>query len=89
MACTAKFQVATSTHGLSQEGSVTAPATGMAKRWIFGADRGLGQLGREFAYARDPYIIKLRRGLDEGPDRGWTITSMKNDWKAIYPDPKR
>lgn len=43
---------------------------------------------REFAYDRDPHIGKLRRGLDEGPGRGWSIVSMKNDWKAVYPDPK-
>jgi phosphoserine phosphatase len=44
---------------------------------------------REFAYDRDSHIGKLQRGLDEGPRRGWTIVSMKNDWKAVYPDPKR
>ena len=44
---------------------------------------------REFAYDRDSHIGKLRRGLDEGPGRGWSIVSMKNDWKAVYPDPKR
>jgi phosphoserine phosphatase len=44
---------------------------------------------REFAYDRDSHIGKLQRGLDEGPRRGWTIISMKNDWKAVYPDPKR
>jgi len=44
---------------------------------------------REFAYDRDSHIGKLRRGLDEGPARGWSIVSMKNDWQAVYPDPKR
>ncbi|MGI9402772.1 MAG: HAD family hydrolase, partial [Rhizobiaceae bacterium] len=41
---------------------------------------------REFAYDRDSHIGRLDRGLDEGPDRGWTIVSMKNDWKVIYPE---
>jgi phosphoglycolate phosphatase-like HAD superfamily hydrolase len=41
---------------------------------------------REFAYDRESHIGKLDRGLDEGPDRGWTIVSMKADWKSIYPD---
>jgi phosphoglycolate phosphatase-like HAD superfamily hydrolase len=41
---------------------------------------------REFAYDRESHIGKLDRGLDEGPDRGWTIVSMKDDWKSIYPD---
>ena len=40
---------------------------------------------REFAYDRESHIGKLSRGLDEGPDRGWTIVSMKRDWKTIYP----
>jgi len=40
---------------------------------------------REFAYDRDSHIGKLARGLDEGPQRGWSIISMKSDWKTIYP----
>ena len=40
---------------------------------------------REFAYDRDSHIGKLARGLDEGPKRGWVITSMKDDWKEIFP----
>jgi len=40
---------------------------------------------REFAYDRASRIGRLSRGLDEGPKRGWTITSMKRDWKTIYP----
>ncbi|MEM7462698.1 MAG: HAD family hydrolase [Pseudomonadota bacterium] len=41
---------------------------------------------REYAYDRDSHIGRLDRGLDEGPKRGWTIVSMKNDWKTIYPE---
>jgi phosphoglycolate phosphatase-like HAD superfamily hydrolase len=40
---------------------------------------------REFAYDRDAHVGRLARGLDEAPARGWTVVSMKNDWKAIYP----
>jgi len=40
---------------------------------------------REFAYDRKSAIGKLARGLDEGPRRGWTIVSMKADWKQVYP----
>ena len=40
---------------------------------------------REYAYDRDSHIGKLDKGLDLGPGRGWTIVSMKNDWKVIYP----
>jgi phosphoglycolate phosphatase-like HAD superfamily hydrolase len=40
---------------------------------------------REFAYDRTSRIGRLARGLDEGPKRGWTIVSMKRDWKQVYP----
>jgi len=41
---------------------------------------------REYAYDRESHIGHLDRGLDEGPKRGWTIVSMKKDWKTIYPE---
>ena len=41
---------------------------------------------REYAYDRESHIGQLARGLDEGPQRGWTIVSMKDDWKVIYPE---
>jgi len=40
---------------------------------------------REFAYDRRSPIGRLERGLDEGPRRGWTIASMKGDWKRVFP----
>ena len=40
---------------------------------------------REWAYDRDSHIGQLVRGLDEGPQRGWVIVDMKNDWNVIYP----
>ncbi len=40
---------------------------------------------REFAYDRKSPIGRLNRGLDEGPSRGWTIVSIKNDWSRVYP----
>jgi hypothetical protein len=39
---------------------------------------------REFAYDRESPIGKLDRGLDGAPKRGWTIVSMKDDWKTIF-----
>ena len=39
---------------------------------------------REFAYDRASVIGKLDRGLDEAPKHGWTVVSMKNDWKRIF-----
>lgn len=42
---------------------------------------------REWAYDRESHVGKLAKGLDEGPKRGWTIVSMRNDWKAVHPAP--
>jgi phosphoserine phosphatase len=39
---------------------------------------------REFAYDRASPVGKLDRALDEAPKRGWTVVSMKNDWKRIF-----
>ncbi|MEP6266790.1 MAG: HAD family hydrolase [Paracoccaceae bacterium] len=41
---------------------------------------------REFAYDREGHIGVLNRGLDEGPDRGWIIVDMANDWERIWPE---
>ncbi len=40
---------------------------------------------RESAYDRNSPIGRLDRGLDEAPERGWIVTSMKNDWAEIFP----
>jgi hypothetical protein len=39
---------------------------------------------REWAYDRDSKIGRLDKGLDEAKARGWTVTSMKDDWKKVY-----
>jgi hypothetical protein len=44
---------------------------------------------REWAYDRDSHIGKLDKGLDEAATKGWTVVSMKDDWKLIYPLEKR
>ena len=44
---------------------------------------------REWAYDRESHIGKLVRGLEEGPKRGWTIVSMRNDWKTIFPEKQK
>jgi hypothetical protein len=41
---------------------------------------------REWAYDRQSHIGTLNRGLDEAPKRGWILTSMKQDWKTIFPN---
>lgn len=40
---------------------------------------------REWAYDRKSDIGSLDKGLDEAIEKGWTITSIKDDWKVIYP----
>lgn len=40
---------------------------------------------REYAYDRKSHFGKLDRGLDEAPNRGWLVVSMKEDWKCVYP----
>jgi phosphoserine phosphatase len=39
---------------------------------------------REWAYDRDSSIGRLDKGLDEAKSRGWTIVSMKDDWKQVF-----
>lgn len=41
---------------------------------------------REFAYDREAGLARLSRGLDEGPARGWTIASVKDDWATVFGD---
>lgn len=39
---------------------------------------------REYAYDRRSKIGKLDKALDEATARGWTIVSMKSDWKTVF-----
>ncbi len=39
---------------------------------------------REFAYDRGSPIGRLERGLDEAGARGWTVVSMRDDWRTVY-----
>ena len=41
---------------------------------------------REWAYDRQSHIGRLDKGLDEAQAKGWTVVSMKDDWKTIFPD---
>jgi hypothetical protein len=40
---------------------------------------------REWAYDRKSHIGQLDKGLDEAKSKGWTVVSMKDDWKTIFP----
>jgi hypothetical protein len=39
---------------------------------------------REWAYDRESHIGKLDQGLDAAKARGWTVVSMKDDWRTIF-----
>jgi phosphoserine phosphatase len=39
---------------------------------------------REYAYDRTDHLAKLDKGLDEAAAKGWTVVSMKNDWKIVF-----
>jgi hypothetical protein len=40
---------------------------------------------REYAYDRADHMARFDKGLDEAAAKGWTVVSMKNDWKQIFP----
>jgi phosphoglycolate phosphatase-like HAD superfamily hydrolase len=40
---------------------------------------------REWAYDRTSHIGRLDKALDEANAKGWTVVSMKDDWKTIFP----
>jgi phosphoglycolate phosphatase-like HAD superfamily hydrolase len=44
---------------------------------------------REFAYDRQSHIGTLDKAWDEAVAKGWTVVSMKDDWKTIYPPEKK
>jgi phosphoserine phosphatase len=39
---------------------------------------------REYAYDRESTFGKLDKGLDEAERRGWTVVSMRRDWRRIF-----
>ena len=61
----------------------TAPGDRVALGLVLHHDDG----EREWAYDRDSHIGGLDVALDEAPDRGWTVISMKDDWSKIFPSP--
>jgi phosphoglycolate phosphatase-like HAD superfamily hydrolase len=40
---------------------------------------------REWAYDRHSHVGRLDKALDEANARGWTVVSMKDDWRVIFP----
>ena len=43
---------------------------------------------REFAYDRTDKLQQFNKGWDEAVAKGWTVISMKDDWKVVYPPKK-
>jgi len=41
---------------------------------------------REFAYDREDKLQQFSKGWDEALEKGWTVVSMKDEWKTIYPE---
>lgn len=39
---------------------------------------------REWSYDRHSAVGRLDQGLDEARERGWTVVSMKDDWKGVF-----
>jgi phosphoglycolate phosphatase-like HAD superfamily hydrolase len=44
---------------------------------------------REWAYDRNSPVGRLDKAWNEAVKRGWTVVSMKTDWKVIYPFAKQ
>jgi len=44
---------------------------------------------REWAYDRQSRIGKLDKALDEAIAKRWTVVSMKDDWKTVFPPARR
>jgi len=40
---------------------------------------------REWAYDRQSAIGRLDKGMEEAKQRGWTVVSIGEDWKRIFP----
>lgn len=43
---------------------------------------------REVAYDRTSATGRLDRALTEAPRWGWTVVSMRRDWKQLFPEPQ-
>ena len=42
---------------------------------------------REYAYDRESHVGRLDKALDAAPAAGWTVVSMKQDWRTMFPAP--
>ena len=44
---------------------------------------------REFAYDRKSHIGTFDKGWDAAVAKGWTVVSIKDDWKTIFSPEKK
>ncbi|MFO1067770.1 MAG: HAD family hydrolase [Geminicoccaceae bacterium] len=42
---------------------------------------------REYAYDRDSPVGRLDKALDAAPAAGWTVVSMRTDWRVVFAAP--
>ena len=40
---------------------------------------------REFAYDRTDKVQQFNKAWDEAVAKGWTVVSVKDDWKTVFP----
>ena len=40
---------------------------------------------REYAYDRQSHMGRLDKALDAAAQNRWTVVSMKNDWREVFP----
>ncbi len=40
---------------------------------------------REYVYDRASHVGRLDKALDAAPTAGWTVVSVKNDWRQVFP----
>jgi hypothetical protein len=40
---------------------------------------------REYAYDRADRLQQFNKGWDEAVAKGWTVVSMRDDWKTVFP----
>jgi len=63
--------------------ATNSPASKQRKR--FAAFVWHTDAAREYAYDRATSVGRLNQGLDLAPQLGWTLISMKDDWKVVFP----
>lgn len=44
---------------------------------------------REWAYDRQSSVGRLDKGIEEAQARGWTVVSMREDWRTMFTPEKR